>query len=310
MANLGISHMQQAPASNNSLYLDLMKKCLLASIYEENAWYVLGSLEGNHAHSLKEWAKSRLVKLAWTKRFLIVKPGRFDADKSNWGLFSYTMVGLARLNNIQTCIEDVLRNDVEGDLIETGVWRGGATIFMRAVLKAHGVMDRIVWVADSFEGLPALTEKDAIYRDDTSVDVASLNEGGPMRLALAVTLDRVKENFTKFDLLDNQIRFLKGWFRDTLPAAPIKKLSILRLDGDMYQSTMDALNALYSKVSAGGYVIVDDYNCWPHCKQAVDDFRKAHAICDEITKIDEHAVFWKVSEARETRSGDGANGAG
>ena len=173
---------------------------------------------------------------------------------------------------------------------------------MRAVLKAYGITDRVVWVADSFEGLPALTEKDTIYKDDTSVDVATLNEGGPMRLELAVTLERVKENFAKFDLLDNQIRFLKGWFRETLPAAPIKKLSILRLDGDMYQSTMDALDALYSKVSRGGYVIVDDYNRWPHSKQAVDDFRKAHGICEEIIKIAEYAVFGKVSEAGETRS--------
>jgi O-methyltransferase len=232
---------------------------------------------------------------------LIVKPRQFDADKANWGLFNYTMIGLARLNNIQTCVEDVIRNRVEGDLIETGVWRGGATIFMRAVLKAYGVTDRTVWVADSFEGLPALIGKDTSYKDDSSVDVASLNDGGPMRLAIAVSLDQVKENFTKFDLLDNQVRFLKGWFRDTLPAAPIKKLSILRLDGDMYQSTMDALNALYNKVSIGGYVIVDDYNCWPHCKQAVDDFRKAHEIREEIIKIDDIAVFWKVSGVDETR---------
>jgi hypothetical protein len=301
--------MQQTSTPNVGLYLDLMKKCLLASIYEENAWYVLGSLDRNQPATFKDWVKSRLVRLAWTKGFLIVKPGRFNGDQANWGLFSYTMVGLARLNNIQACIEDVIRNGVEGDMIETGVWRGGATIFMRAVLKAYGVTDRVVWVADSFEGLPALTEKDTTYKDDTSVDVASLNEGGPMRLALAVTLERVKRNFATFDLLDDQIRFLKGWFRDTLPTAPIKTLSILRLDGDMYQSTMDALNALYNKVSRGGYVIVDDYNCWPHCKQAVDDFRKVHGIYEEIVKIDEYAVFWKVSEGCAMRSNNGATSA-
>jgi hypothetical protein len=294
--------MQQVPASTDAFYLDLMKKCLLASIYEENAWYVLGSLDRKKGASLKEWAKSLIVRLFWTKGFLIVKPRQFHDDKANQGLFGYTMIGLARLNNIQTCIEDVIRNRIEGDLIETGVWRGGATIFMRAVLKAYGVSDRTVWVADSFEGLPTLTGKDTTYKDDTSVDVTSLNDGGPMRLALAVSLERVKENFTKFDLLDNQVRFLKGWFRDTLPAAPIKKLSILRLDGDMYQSTMDALNALYGKVSSGGYVIVDDYNCWPHCKQAVDDFRKEHGITEAIIKIDSDAVFWKVSGTGERRA--------
>jgi len=83
-------------------------------------------------------------------------------------------------------------------------------------------------------------------------------------------------------------------FRDTLPVAPIRKLAILRLDGDMYASTMDALNALYAKVSKGGYVIVDDYNCWPHCKKAVDEFRTAHGINAEIVKIDDDGVYWKV----------------
>ena len=281
--------------SESSLYLDLMKKALLASIYDENAWYVLGSLESENPSSLKDRVKALVVRQAWARGLLLVKPRKFDGETANWGLFSYTMVGLPRLNNIQACIEDVLRNDVEGDLIETGVWRGGATIFMRAVLKAHGVTNRKVWVADSFEGLPVIDEKNAVYKDDATVDVATLNKGGPMGLALAVSLERVKENFAKFGLLDDQVCFLKGWFSETLPRAPIKKLSILRLDGDMYESTMDALNALYTKVASGGYVIVDDYNCWPHCKRAVDDFRGAHGIADEILEIDDAAVFWKVS---------------
>jgi O-methyltransferase len=291
-----MKHVPQVSASSANLYLDLMKKALLASIYDENGWYVLGSLEPRKTTSWKQRIKLKLVDLAWSKGFLLVKPTtKLDADSANWGTFCYTMVGLPRLDNIQACIEDVLRNNIEGDLIETGVWRGGATIFMRAVLKAHNVTDRTVWAADSFEGLPTLDEKDAAYKDDAAVDVATMNDGGPMSLGLAVSLEKVKANFEKFDLLDSQVRFLKGWFSDTLPNAPIGKLSILRLDGDMYQSTMDALNALYGKVNKGGFVIVDDYNCWPHCKQAVDDFRAANAIQDAIVPIDEFAVFWKVS---------------
>ncbi len=284
--------MQITSIKADNLYLDLMKRCLLASIYDQNGWYVLGSLEPKKHASFKQWAKSKLVDFAWARGFLIVKP---DAKFEGWGLFSYTMVGLPRLNNLQDCIEDIIRNSIEGDFIETGVWRGGATIFMRAALKANGVTDRTVWVADSFEGLPSLDEKAAAYKDDASVDEATMNEGGPMSLGLAVSLDQVKDNFKKFDLLDDQVRFLKGWFCDTLASAPIEKLSILRLDGDMYESTMDALNALYHKVSKGGYVIVDDYNCWPHCKQAVDDFRQEHRVTDAIVKIDDAAVFWKVT---------------
>jgi hypothetical protein len=274
-----------------NLYLDLMKRTLLASVYDENSWYVLGSLGG--ASSLKDRLQALLVKLAWKRRLLLVKPRQASPD--HWGFFGYTMIGRPRLDNIQFCIEDVIRNKVEGDFIETGVWRGGATILMRAILKAHGVTDRTVWVADSFEGLPALKKEEAVHADD-AMEVAGMNDGGPMQLGLAVSLERVRSNFAKFDLLDDQVKFLKGWFCDTLPTAPIKKLAVLRLDGDMYHSTMDALNSLYSKVSLGGYVIVDDYNCWPHCKRAVDDFRSAHRIRDEIIKIDRDGVYWKVSE--------------
>ena len=302
------SRAHQLSESNGTLYLDLMKKCLLASIYDENAWYVLGSRKWTtrfgkrsmtNAAFLKKSLESFASRLAWTKGLLIVRPGHHDARQANSGaLLSHTMIGLANLNNIQACVEEVIRTGVEGDLMEAGVWRGGATIFMRAVLKAHGVTDRTVWVVDSFEGLPALTAETTAYKDDCSIDVATLNGGGPMRLGLAVSLERVKENFAKFDLLDDQVRFLKGWFRNTLHTAPIKSLSILRLDADAYQSTMDVLNALYSKVSVGGYVIVDDYNSWPHCKQAVDDFRKANGVQEAIIKIDEYAVFWKVSGAQ------------
>jgi hypothetical protein len=286
-------------SEKSSLYLDSMKKCLSASIYEQNDWFVIGSFVPKPKSPLawlKAWLKAIVVKAAWVRGILLVKP-----NGAIWGLLNYTMIGRVRLDNIQTLIEDIIRNNIKGDLIETGVWRGGATIFMRAVLKAHGVSDRIVWVADSFEGFPSIKEGDAAYRKD-ALDCVSpggnpierLNDGGPMKLALSVSLDQVKQNFERFDLLDDQVRFLKGWFCDTLPTAPIERLSVLRLDGDLYQSTMDALKALYHKVSVGGYVIIDDYNSWPHCKQAVDDFRNEHCISEEIIEIGEGAIFWKV----------------
>jgi hypothetical protein len=290
-------------SENATLYLDLLKQCLTASIYDESAWYVLGSLEDKRPRSFKEFLKKLFVNLAWRKRLVIVKTVPFDSELveqrkrgRGWPMFGYTMIGLHRLNNIQQCIENVIRDGVDGDLIEAGAWRGGATIFMRAVLKQYGITDRLVWVADSFEGLPKLTEAQSQHPGDLSVEVERLNSGGPMKLGLAVSLDQVRANFSKFDLLDDQVRFLKGWFRDTLPSAPIKKLAVLRLDGDMYQSTMDTLEALYHKVSPGGYVIVDDYNVWPHCKKAVDDFRARRGIVDRMIEIDQDAVYWQVSQ--------------
>jgi hypothetical protein len=92
--------------------------------------------------------------------------------------------------------------------------------------------------------------------------------------------------------LDDNVVFIKGFFENTIPNAPIDKLSILRLDGDMYSSTIQCLNSLYDKVSIGGYIIVDDW-CLLNCRKAVNDFRKTRNITDRIIEIDGIGVFWK-----------------
>ena len=196
------------------------------------------------------------------------------------------MIGLKRLDS-QSCLEDVLTHGVPGDLIETGVWRGGSTIFMRAILKAHGVTDRRVWVADSFEGLPPPDSK-----------TFPADEGSEFHTArqLAIPLEQVKSHFERYGLLDDQVRFLKGWFRDTLHVAPIDRLAILRLDGDMYESTMQALEPLVPKLSVGGYIIVNDAeSAVPACRQAVQDFRQANNIREPIVPIDWTGVYWQRS---------------
>ena len=253
-------------ALNNpeDLYLDLMKKCLINSIYADisywheglNALAVSGTY--NYNQNMRE-------------------------DGRDHPSVAHTMIGLKRLNNIQFCVEDVLKNNIPGDLIETGVWRGGATIFMRAILKTHKSTNRTVWVADSFEGLPAPNPKD--YPADTGINLNSIPY-------LAVSLETVKANFKKYDLLDHQVKFLKGWFKDTLPHAPIRQLAVLRLDGDLYESTMDTLKYLYPKLSIGGYIIIDDFSIAP-CRQAVADYRAKHNITEPIQNIDGWGVFWK-----------------
>jgi hypothetical protein len=204
-----------------------------------------------------------------------------------------SMLPLVRFNNLHDCIRDVLEQEIPGDLIETGVWRGGATIFMRAALKAYGCTSRSVWVADSFVGLP---EPDAEKYPLEAKAYHGVVQSKVMN-HLAAGEDEVRRNFTNFGLLDDQVRFLKGWFKDTLPTAPIERLSILRLDGDHYESTMDALTALYNKVSPGGYVIVDDYGeqQWTYCQQAVDEFRTRLSITEPLVQVDSSCWFWRRS---------------
>ncbi|MEP6784050.1 MAG: TylF/MycF/NovP-related O-methyltransferase [Acidobacteriota bacterium] len=203
-------------------------------------------------------------------------------DGSIWPQSADTMMGLTRLNHLQHCVETVLQEGIRGDLIETGVWRGGGCILMRGVLAAYEVTDRTVYVADSFQGFPPIeTPQDAEDDPDES------------RCYLAVSESTVRKNFERYGLLDNQVAFLSGWFKDTLPIAPIEQLAILRLDGDMYGSTMVALTALYPKLSSGGFCIVDDYGAIPACKLAITDYRAANGITTPIEAIDWTGVFWR-----------------
>jgi len=213
----------------------------------------------------------------------------------DWPAGALTMVGMKRLRNVEQCVRKVLEDQIPGDLMETGVWRGGTVILMRAILSAYQVTDRKVWVADSFAGLP---KPNALkYQADKGDRHHKMSE-------LAVDLETVKKNFRSFHLLDDQVQFLKGWFKDTLPIAPIDQLAVLRLDGDMYESTMDALTHLYPALSPGGYCIIDDWGAIPACKQAVLDYRLANNITDEIQQIDWTGVFWRKarSEAAKFRT--------
>ena len=202
-----------------------------------------------------------------------------------------SLITLVRFDNIRNCIESILRDGVPGDFIEAGVWRGGASIFMRGVLKVHGVTDRNVWAADSFEGLPV--------PDAEQSPLEAKVQSGPVMQKLfhnfAAGLDEVKRNFAAYGLLDDQVKFLKGWFKDTLPAAPIGALSLMRLDGDFYESTRDGLTALYGRLSIGGYVIIDDYgeDSWTFCRKAVDEFRAERQIEDPLIAVDSKCSYWQ-----------------
>lgn len=220
----------------------------------------------------------------------VVRRGTYDPAKRevgrDWPAEAETMIGMKRLDNLEHCITTALADGVPGDLIETGVWRGGATIFMRAVLEVYGVRDRTVWVADSFAGLPA--PDPARYPADARLDLSAIGR-------LAIGVETVRANFARYGLLDDQVQFLPGWFKDTLPSAPIERLAVMRLDGDLYESTIDALESLYPKLSVGGFVIVDDYLVIEACRRAVHDYRKRHGIDDEIVPVDGDAVFWRRS---------------
>ncbi|MEA2716236.1 MAG: O-methyltransferase [Actinomycetota bacterium] len=280
-----------SPLGPEDLYLDLLKRVLTRSGFDSSYRLVPAGRQLRH---LPRRALQRALR-AGGLQLVMEADAAMRSEGKDWPSDAETMIGALRLDNLQHCITDVIARGVPGDLIETGVWRGGATIFMRGVLKAYGVTDRRVWVADSFQGLPK-PDPDR-FRDDTGDIFWGYD-------ALAVSIDQVKANFERYGLLDDQVRFLPGWFRDTLPTAPIEQIAVLRLDGDMYESTIVALEALYPKLAPGGYAIVDDYKAVDACKAAVDDYRRDQGITEPIHEIDWGGVFWqRMGAATATTAG-------
>jgi O-methyltransferase len=242
------------------LYLDLLTRALANTIYQDDAWLPNGA------------------------------EAPFDATRraggADWPKVAHTMVGLKRLDNLRALAQRALDEAIPGDFIETGVWRGGCCILLRGVLAASGVTDRKVYVADSFEGFPP-PNPDAPHHDKT---LGLILRRSPQ---LAIGLAEVKRNFTRYNLLDDQVVFVKGFFKDTLASLDARSFALLRLDCDLYEPTMEALSALYPRLSSGGYVIVDDYNWIPECRAAVNGYRDSMSISAPIHAIDESGVWWR-----------------
>jgi O-methyltransferase len=270
------------------LYLDLLKKTLTGAIAEDND-SILGGVRTAGSPVLKKRAADSVGRLASRFGFELTYKKPYDPELRaigrDWPARADSMIGLRRMDNIRHCVETIIRDGVPGDLIETGVWRGGATIFMRGVLKSFGDTGRTVWAADSFEGLPP---------PDPSRYPADAGDTFHEKGGLAVGVEQVRHNFERYGLLDDQVQFLVGWFKDTLPTAPINQLAVMRLDGDLYESTWQAIEALYPKLSPGGFCIVDDYgDLVAQCQRAIHDYRDAHGITEEIVDIDGFGAYWR-----------------
>jgi hypothetical protein len=197
----------------------------------------------------------------------------------DWPLQGLTMVGLDRLDDLQRCVETVVADGIDGDLIEAGSWRGGASILMRATLDTLGE-GRTVWVADSFAGFPA----------DSSLESYDF---------LAAPLEEVQASFERLGCAEG-VRFVPGFFEATLPPLAGERWSLVRLDADTYEPTKVALQSLYPGLAVGGYLVLDDYGSFPECRRAVDEFREAHGITEPIERIDPTGVRWRRTSPEPT----------
>lgn len=285
-----VEEVAEAPGDSGmrSRYLDLLKRALVNLIYPEHELRIELLEDGEYPG---QWLQAEQLMRDIRYR----SPAAFDeliASKRDGSVrrrrpsrFSHTMVGMARLENLEYCARKVFGDGVPGDFLEAGVCQGGAAIFMRGLQVAFGQGDRRVWLADSFQGLPSPT-----HDLDRAEQLDWREEKQPW---LACDLRTVQDNFSTYGLLDDCVRWLPGWFAETLPSAPIERLAILRADADLYQSTRDILDSLYERVSPGGFVIVDDYGAIQACRAAVDSFRDEHGVREPLRRIDWTGVYWR-----------------
>lgn len=198
-----------------------------------------------------------------------------------WPLEADSMIGVYRMRNVKELMQNAIENNIEGDFVETGVWKGGACVMANAVIyETNQQSSRRVHVFDSFEGLPEPYMTEDAGDSHHTID------------CLAISLDTVKKVFSSYGLLTENVIFRKGWFKDTMKNTDdIDKIAILRLDGDMYSSTIEVLEALYNKVPVGGFIIVDDW-LLPGARKAVIDFANERSFIPNMIHIDKNSCYW------------------
>lgn len=257
-------------------YLDLLKLSLC-------------DLAGARTHEVHKVNDTRISDSQVYSKELPTDELVLRAMGSDWPLSGLTMVGLKRLDDLQACIESAVADGVPGDVIEAGVWRGGAAMLARATLDSLGEMDRTVWAADSFRGLPP--PDTGAFPEDRELDLSQVD-------FLSAPLDEVRGYFARFGL-DRGVEFVEGFFGDTLPGLRGLPWSVIRLDGDTYEAIWAGLESLYPSLSAGGYVIVDDYLLIREVRAAVDEFRSEQGITALIQGIDWVGARWRREDAPE-----------
>lgn len=185
-----------------------------------------------------------------------------------------TKVASDRLRDVVTLFSHVISKNIQGDWIETGVWKGGTSLLAAKILRESKKLascpkqdrERRIFLFDSFRGLLVPSTNDT-WADGNH----SKKMDPPGSYAFDGGVEQVKKLFMQEHVMEDAI-FVEGYFNETIPSFTAGQVAILRLDGDMYDSTMIVLENLYSKVVPGGFLIIDDYGHWPQCKKAVDDF--------------------------------------
>ena len=189
------------------------------------------------------------------------------------------MTDAARIEALYACTMQIVANDVPGDLVECGVFRGGSSMTMALALLATGA-ERDIWLYDTYSGMTAPTPFDTRLNGGAPAEeeFLRLRTGRNSSEWCAASLDEVALNIRSTGYPTNRIRFVKGPVEETLLETCPEKIALLRLDTDWYESTRAEMTVLFPRLSPGGVLIVDDYNAWAGARRAVDEYLEEHRL--------------------------------
>jgi hypothetical protein len=200
----------------------------------------------------------------------------------------YTMVSIPNLYSLYNSALYVVKNGIEGDFVECGVWRGGCSMMVALVFQKYGVTDRKIYMYDTFEGMPPPTDQDLDFNQSSAKGYLEkkMNKDVNFKWCFADVDDVTRNiNLTNYPL-DNFI-LIQGKVEDTLNEnLPKNKLAILRLDTDWYESTKTELVHLYPNITNRGVIIIDDYGHWQGARKAVDEYIQQHGINLLLNRVD------------------------
>ena len=201
-----------------------------------------------------------------------------------------TQTGVSNMYALYAAVHYVVKYGIPGDIVECGLWKGGSAMVAALALLVQGQVTRNLWLYDTYTGMPEPGDQDVEAFDGLRASVVwkQRQEGGVSQWNNA-PLEEVRANLYSTGYPTEKILFIKGRVEDTIPDSIPDKISILRLDTDLYQSTYHELNHLFPRLSEGGVIILDDYGWWKGAREAADRYFEENNIRIFLHRIDEGA---------------------
>ncbi|MDP4283473.1 MAG: TylF/MycF/NovP-related O-methyltransferase [Bacteroidota bacterium] len=199
-----------------------------------------------------------------------------------------TMTSIERQVVLSRAIDYLVKNQIQGDIVECGVWKGGSMMLIAKRLMQLKDSDRNLFLFDTFEGMSAPDERDFSPIDNLAAQdlLNKENRLDGNNVWCYSSLDEVKSNLKKTNYPEGKLFYFKGKVEETLPEPMVGQIALLRLDTDWYESTRHELEVLYDKIVTGGILIIDDYGHWSGSKKAVDEFIEKRNLKIFLNRID------------------------